>query len=387
MAGVDVLIVVEDPGAANFIVELPVALERAGISCRVLAYGHARKFLCDREVGFNEPSQGDGPGKIIDSFLPRLLLVGTSQNSDSPALMLVEEARRRGISTAGFVDMAVDASLRFSGRSGNPLMYAPEHLIVPDKVTQEAFQNLGFPAERIVVCGHPAYDRVRKRAHELATQDIAALRARLLGLNPAPRPVWLFAAEHVDGCEYRRMHRGPGYTLNGRGSSDRRTNIVLEEVLDVAALMSPRPFVILRLHPKNTREEFSAYLSEVDFLSIGGDPMDLVWVSDLVIGLSSMLIMEAVHMGRPTLSVVPREEEKFWAPSVVQGLTPGVSTRAALRERIMKPGLSAEYGIPGNTVMDAVQSLSDAIEALLLRPRVSSEPSPLKIQIGRASCP
>jgi hypothetical protein len=366
MSGVDILIVVEDPGAANFIVELPTALERMGISCHVLAYGHAREFLRDRNVIFNEPSKEYGSGNIIDSILPRMLLVGTSQNPDSPVLMLVEESQRRGILTAGFVDMAVDAPLRFSGRSDNPLKYAPKHLIVPDKVTQDEFQKLGFSAEWIIICRHPAYDRVRKRARELAKQDIAALRARLLGLNPAPRPVWLFAAEHMDGSELRRMSRSPKYTLNGRGNSDRRTDIVLEEVLDVAAIMSPHPFVILRLHPKNTGEEFSAFLPEVDFLSIGGDPMDLVWVSDLVIGLSSILLMEAVHMGRPTLSVVPREEERIWSPSVAQGLTPCVSTRAALREIINAPGLSKKYGIPSDTVIDAEQSLSDAIASLLL---------------------
>lgn len=371
MSGVDVLIVVEDPGAANFIVELPIALGNAGISCHALAYGHAREFLRDRKVIFSEPSNGSGPGNIIDSILPRMLLVGTSQNYDSPVLMLVEEARRRGITSVGFVDMAVDASLRFSGRSGNPLEFAPEYLIVPDKFTHEAFQNLGFPSKQIVMCVHPAYDRVRKRAREFAKHDIIALRVQLLGLNPAPRPVWLFAAEHVDGCEYRRMHHGPGYSLNGRGNSNRRTNIVLEEVLDTAALMNPRPFVILRLHPKNTREEFSNYISEVDFMSIGGDPMDLVWISDLVIGLSSMLLMEAAHMGRPTLSVVPREEERSWSPSVTQGLTPCVSTREALRNTLTGSGVSAKYGLSGTTVIDTVQSLSDAIVALLGSPHIS----------------
>ena len=46
----DVLIVVEDPGAANFVVELPTELKRAGLSCQILAIGYAWDYLVDREI-------------------------------------------------------------------------------------------------------------------------------------------------------------------------------------------------------------------------------------------------------------------------------------------------------------------------------------------------
>ena len=362
---VDVLIVVEDPGAANFIIELPIYLEKNGVSCHILACGHAIKFLDDRGVDFTELARESSPGKFLDSFLPRLLLLGTSQNPDSPTHQFMQEARKRSIISAGFVDMAVDASLRFNGRTDNPLEYVPEYLLVPDRFTKEAFENLGFSAERICVCGHPAYDRVRKRASELNNQDITIIRTELIGSDPAPRPVWLFAAEHVDGCEYERMHFGPGYTLFGRGGSKRRTDIVLEEVLDIVAVMNPRPFLILRLHPKNTNEEFSVYYPEIDYVSTGGNPLDLIWASDLVIGLSSMLLMEAVHMGKPTLSIVPRKEEYDWAPSVMLNLTPCVSTRKDLQEKMGSQELYNITKIPEESSTSAVQNLCDSISSLL----------------------
>ena len=328
-----VLIVVEDPGAANFIVELPGALAQAGVSSRIVACGHAGQYLKDRQVVADPYPASAHVGEFFHAYSFRLLLAGTSQNPDSPILALIAECGRRGVPAIGFVDMAADAHLRFSGRTGNPLQHAPESIIVADRATRGAFVDLGFPADRIQVSGHPAYDRVRRRAAELEKGSLSGLRTRLFGRDPAPRPVWMFAAEHGEGDP--RLKRSAEYTLHGRGGSDRRTDIVLEEVLDAAASLEPRPYVALRLHPKNTREEFARYMSEIDLVSQGGDPIDLIWAADLVIGMSSMLLMEAAVAGRPTLSVVPRECERSWSPSVMEGLTRMVLTREQLRSAVL----------------------------------------------------
>jgi len=332
---VDVLIAVEDPGAANFILELPAALAQAGVSSRILACGHARQYLKDRQIAADPYPASLRAGECVEAHPFRLLLAGTSQNPDSPILGLIDECRRRGVPAIGFVDMAADAHLRFSGRTANPLQHAPQSIVVADRATRQAFVDLGFPAYRVHASGHPAYDRVHRRAAELGKGSLSALRTRLFGGDPAPRPVWLFAAEH--GEDDPRQRRSAEYTLHGRGGSDRRADIVLEEVLDAAVLLQPRPYIVLRLHPKNTREEFARYLSEVDLLSQGGDPIELIYASDLVLGMSSILLMEAAVAGRPTLSIVPREWERIWSPSVMEGLTRMVTTREQLKSAVLAP--------------------------------------------------
>lgn len=328
----DVLIAVEDPGAANFVLELPAALKRAGLSCRILACGHVRNYLLERHVECQQYPNGSQGQEFVTQHAFRLLLAGTSQNPDSPVLALIDECQNRGIPTVGFVDMVADADLRFKGRSNSSLLHAPPSLIVVDSPTKLAFVDLGFPADHIHVCGHPAYDRVGQRAKDLANRELSSFRRTVLGIDPAPRPVWLFAAEH--GAEDPRQRRAADYTLHGRGVSDRRVDIVLEEILDARACITPRPFLALRLHPKNTPEEFASYATEVDIVSQGGDPLELIWASDLVLGLSSIILMEAALAGRPTLSVIPRESERIWSPSVTAGLTPCVTTRDALKREL-----------------------------------------------------
>lgn len=356
----DVLIVVEDPGAANFILELPGALAHAGVSSRILACGRAGQYLKDRHVAADPFPASMHVGEFFHAHAFKLLLAGTSQNPDSPVLALIDECMRRGVAAIGFVDMAADAHLRFNGRTRNPLQHAPESIIVADRATHRAFVDLGFPADRIHVSGHPAYDRVRRRAAELGKGSLSALRTRLLGRDPAPRPVWMFAAEH--GEDDPRQKRSSEYTLHGRGGSDRRTDIVLEEVLDAAASLEPRPYVALRLHPKNTREEFARYMSEVDMVSQGGDPIELIWTSDLVLGMSSILLMEAAVAGRPTLSVVPRECERSWSPSVIEGLTRMVFTREQLKSAVFAAS-SLSNSISSNP--DPVSKIVEFIQSRL----------------------
>ena len=324
----DVLIAVEDPGAANYVLELPEVFAKAGLSSCIFACGHAQAFLRERKVAFEELPEAINPEEILNKCAPKLLLAGTSQNPKSPVLQLIDEFRRQGLPAVAFLDMAADADRRFKGVSDDPLKHAPDRILVADRSTESAFQNMGFPADRIHICGHPAYERVRRQAQALEGVSRSSLRDRVLGTEPFPRPVWVFAAEH-DGGD-RRLSRAADYTLKGRETSDRRVEIVLEEVLDARQVLDPKPYLVLRLHPKNSRDEFSRYLQEIDLLSHGGDPLELICASDLVIGLSSMFLMEAAVAGRKTLSVVPRASECDWAPSVVDGLTPCVSTRKDL---------------------------------------------------------
>jgi predicted glycosyltransferase len=136
--------------------------------------------------------------------------------------------------------------------------------------------------------------------------------------------------------------------------------------------MQPQPFFILRLHPKNTREEFACYLPEVDMVSQGGDPLDLVWISDLVLGLSSMLLMEAALVGRPTISIVPRECESEWSPSVTEGLTPCATTRNGLR-KILANRVDTQEGA---TTLDAVASIREVVMECLEHGRSRNFPEP-----------
>ena len=69
-------------------------------------------------------------------------------------------------------------------------------------------------------------------------------------------------------------------------------------------------FIVLRLHPKNNNEEFSDYYKEFDQISIKESAYEIIFFSDYVIGMTSMLMTEALIMGKPTFSILVKESEK-----------------------------------------------------------------------------
>ncbi len=328
----DILLFAEDPGAANLVAPLPDGLRDAGLHCRFFADPQLAGFLGDRMI--DVCLLEDDPGNVLDALGPRLVACGTSENRRGSSLAMLDAARERGITSLGLVDMLANAQHRFQGTGDHPLGHAPDWIAVPDTPTARAYERLGFPANNIVVCGHPHYDVVRARRDAFLRQSRDAMRKELLPDAPPDRPVLVFLAEGVDQLDPDASRATAAYTLRGSGNSDDRTTIVLEEVLAAAEDLQPRPYIVLRLHPKNAEDDYQSLRQQIDFVSHDGDPLPLLWCADGVVGMTTFLLVEASLLGLPTLSVLPRAEEADWLPTTADGTTPVVTARRSLRREL-----------------------------------------------------
>lgn len=338
----NVLIYVEDPGAANYVAQLPQALAQAQIDCCLLVDGHATQYLQDRGVQFVAHNGNESAKALLEKYQPQLLLVGTSENRLSLALELIDQARAVNITSAAVIDMNVNAENRFRGQGKDAFTHRPDWILVPDEATRRAYRELSFPAEQIRVCGHPHYDQVLQRAAVLAQQNRMELRQRLLPGAAVDRPVVVFLSEPASILNPELLVKSSQYTLKGRGQSSSRTMIVFEEVLSVFTQLESKPYLVVRLHPKNKPEEFAAYAQDIDFISAGGDPLELIWAADLVVGMTTMLLLEAALMRQNTVSVLPRECEKQWLPCVAENWIPCLTTQVELQQQL--PLLIPEAG-------------------------------------------
>jgi hypothetical protein len=330
-----VLVFVEDPGAANYALPLLAPLDAAlWTAPALLPYLEAR---------------GVHPAQVIEgptADLPpetELLLVGTSENLQTAAHDLVRQAKARGIPSVGMIDFPANAAARFRGETRDPLAHAPEWLLVTDDGTARHYEELGFPADKIGRVGHPHFDTVLALREKLEQEGVAAVRRRLLPEVPDGQKLVVFLSEISGGLDPEQYRWSPEYTLDGRGGRDDRTGIVIEAFLDVSATLSPRPYRLLRLHPKNTCEEFGALLDEFDGISQAGTPLEMVFACDLVCGMTTMLLYEAALLGRPTLAILPRAVEGAWLPTIASGVTPAAITRPAL-SRMLPALLNAGQG-------------------------------------------
>lgn len=326
----DVLIFVEDPGAANFVADLPAALSPM-YRAVLLSAGAASTYWRQQGVESFEVRGAPTAATVLARVEPRILVVGTSENPDTLGLALVHEARLAGIPSVGVIDIEANAAYRFRGRGDTPLAFAPDWLMVADESTAKSYEGLGFPAARLRICGHPHHDHVRAVARQLRSRDRSALRRSLFPGARRDQHVVVFVSEISESLDPDHANWFCEYSLKGRGTSTSRTSVVIEEFLDAFAELERRPYRVLRLHPKNQPEEFTQYLHEFDHVSRGGSPLELVYASDLVVGMTSFLMAEAVLIGCNVLSAIPRATERAWLPDFARSSIPCVSTRDQLR--------------------------------------------------------
>jgi hypothetical protein len=333
----DVLIFVEDPGAANFVTDVPELLSRRGRTAHVVTSGLATAYLQQRGVEVDPlPSQCD-LAALVARLAPRLIAVGTAENVDSFGLQLVAIAAARGIPSVGLVDSSTHLDYRFRGRSTRPLEFCPDTVIVPDTVCRDGFVQLGVSQQRLVVAGHPHWDHVRSVYRSLLREDRTALRLRLFDVAPtAVRTVVLFAAEISTGMNRSDFQFSDQYSLTGSGESSGRTEIVIEEFLTGVASRRMELHLVLRLHPKHAPQDLSQFYSEFDSVSQAEPPLDVLYAADIVVGMTSMLMIEAALMERPTLAILPRGHEATWLPTIAAGITPCASRRDAVRKEIRR---------------------------------------------------
>jgi len=330
MSSTDVLIYTEDPGAANFVANIPAHLQAQGINATMLAEGLAAKLLENRKIDFESPAAKSAE-ELLRQYNPRLLIVGTSENQNSLGLSLIDSAKKLGIETVAAVDMAVNADKRFVGQSQNPLQHLPHWVLVPDKASLEAFVKLGCAQHNVIVTGHPHFDYLEELKGKFAKQSRAELRQAHFPKAPADRPILVFIAEPHSIVNPQISLHSPEFTLHGRGSSQFRTIIVLEEVVDALSELPVKPYVVVRLHPKNQVEEFAAHTTEIEELSHGNEPLNVIAACDLVVGMSSMLVAESAFLNKPTLSVLTRRFERDWIPAGASDYLPIVQERQELR--------------------------------------------------------
>ena len=335
------MVLVEDPGAANFAAPLPDALMQAGMEPTLVAGGAGAAVLSSLGARYTDLNQFAQPADLLARLRAAAVVVGTSEDPSGFGLRTIDAARAGRIPSVGFVDSPSAAERRFAGTTANPLQHAPDYLAVPDEPTLRRYLALGYPEDRTTACGHPHYDRIYRERAAATAADRAQARFDLAGTDGAARRIVLFAAEISTGLTASEYRRSDAYTLHGWRDDDRRTHIVIQEFLDALAPYRSEVSAVLRLHPKDDAAEYERYRDSFTCFSQGGAALPLLQAVDAVAGMTSMLLVEAALLGVRTLSIIPRASEAGWLPTAASGITPVATTRQDVRagvERLLAPG-------------------------------------------------
>jgi len=281
-----------DAGGAEAVVPVLKLLEQRKTLAGTWAAGPAQQVLSREGVPYRPLSEMT-PGAMIDLAHPTVLLTGTSWAEQPPELEYIEAASRAGVPVLSVVDFWSNYAARFLGSDGRLIL--PDRIAVPDDVAVAEAVAEGLPAERLMATGNPHYEVLLRHGQGFDRDARMAFREQV-GV-PRKATLVLFASQPIRALYGSRL----GY------DEDQVVSLVRDGVDSVADWLGHGITLAVRSHP---RQEGGARLPEgTPKVSVRradqGEPLSWILAADLVVGMSSALLLQAGLLGLRVVSVQP----------------------------------------------------------------------------------
>mgnify|MGYP002511443057 CR=1 FL=1 len=346
------LLFARDPGGANVI--LPV-YEKIKEQYEVLAY--AREFAWKRLADAGLPARNIDKECAtltyadIKNFLkrqkPDLVITSTSLD-DFTERYLWKASEELHIKSFAILDQWMNLGIRFSDcdysqeeryRRDRRHPYLPYRILAMDELAGELLKEDGIHAEKIALTGQPHFDTVRERFQH-AAQVYGSDKWNVVF---ASEPIY----RNYDCCDGTKRYWG----YNERTIFDN-----LYDCLQKAAADAPGQIrLIIRPHPREDREYWDALADKLNNAGITlavdseNDSFSVLKSADLVCGMSSMFLLEAMICGKQVVSVAIglKRENPFVLDKT--GQCKSVLTEEELLDKLKQAFLQKSLFLPENT--------------------------------------
>ncbi len=292
-----------DAGGASAVIPVVVILlSQPGYRVQSLLYREARSVWASRGLPFeplDESTTTQDAEHVLTEFRTNLLLTGTSYNHIDLEKKFISAARKLRVPSLSVLDFWSNYAIRFSDAEGT-VSHVPDRIAVMDERAHDEMVAAGFDASQLVITGQPALDDLisYKKAH---TDERGATRASL-EIEEEDRLV-LFASQPLAAVfgDNSDSPLYPGYT------EITVLDALVRSLENIAQRHPQRIALLIRPHPRESEHGFENRRSESIriFVRADGDSREVVLASDLVTGMTTMLLVEACFLGVPVVSLQP----------------------------------------------------------------------------------
>ncbi len=285
-----------DPGGAAVLVAAAPALRARGHDLVWLPAGPAARLW--REAGEPVPEAIDAAVALAREP-PALLLTGTSFH-DGFERALWAAARRLGVPSLAVLDSWTNIERRFASADGS--LEQPDAFGVMDEATRAQVAAAGWCRARLFVIGQP----------HLAARTERVRRLRRNRRGGADKKIVFFSEPIVEDF-------GP----TARGFTQFEVATLVAEAF--AGLSAAR--LAIKPHPRESEGAWRDWLARTPNARLAAEDTEtLLGAADGVLGMTTMVLLEACFAGIPALSLQPGRP----APvnPIIDSLLPVVARRA-----------------------------------------------------------
>lgn len=280
-----------------------------------------------------------------------LLLTATSVNGVDLEKKFIEAARELRLPSLAVLDYWANYRRRFAN-DGDELIYVPDRIAVMDARARTEMTAAGFDSETIVITGQPAFDALADYRTQWNSGDGQAIRASL-GVAPNAAMILFTSQPMVDfyGTDTAAPNH-PGFTEHTV------IPMLIQALESIHRRAGKEIALVLRPHPRERIADLQGYKSDdiriiVDDQQVG---RAMTMTADLVIGMNSMILVEAVYLGRPVLSLQPGLRNPDTLPTNAAGLS-----RLVTQEAEVEPAV--EQALADRHTMGLTAGKSDLLPA------------------------
>lgn len=290
-----ILAVAGDPGGAAALAPVVSALTNSSqYEVAPCAYAQASSLW---------QSLGLAPGPV-DALPERLatadfLLTATSVNGKNVEQQAIALARDQGITSLTLLDFWSNYRLRFTDAKGQWVL--PDRIAIMDELARTEMVAEGFPPERLVVTGQPAFDRLASARSAFTLQRRQALRSEM-GVGETGYLILFISQPFAD------IYGSPTAARTMLGFDE---YAVLEHCVQALSQLARQHrsslTLAIRPHPRESADKFQTIREGGFRAAIWNTPdqLEAALSADLIVGMNSVLLHEATLMGCPVVSVQP----------------------------------------------------------------------------------
>lgn len=287
-----------DPGGAECLIPVMQALPRE-MKYLLMCKGHATRYFKECFQSFLKIDNlvFAKVETVLDNYSIDAVVTSASSlpEKDATEKLLWRWAKKKAIPSIAILDQWQNYARRFSGVDDRAyLAYLPDKIAIMDKLAKKDMLEEGFPSNKLHITGQPAIERFRGSFIELKKKQKAARPNNLkndFAITFFSQPIRSFFKNTIEYNE-----------------SD-----VLKDILSVISSLEKKwernIKLICKLHPKNTLKDFAAVEIEsgknFKFVRDEYSNHELVASSDIVLGVDSVMMINSVLAGIPTLSYMP----------------------------------------------------------------------------------
>ncbi len=278
-----ILFCAQDPGGANSIIPL-IRHFRTRENCKVWGARFASALLARQKIAHLNCTDLTVVQlqKHLKRLAPSVIIMGTSSGK-SLEKTVTGIARRLGIPTISLIDYWSNYSARFSAPQ-QPLGYLTDFVCVIDKAMKRGCEKEGIPGKRLYVTGSPYLDEcLGKIKNSREKKQLVFISQPFSKAKPPVFPFTEFS--------------------------------VLKDILDYKHIASFNQLII-KNHPKETARHYRSFLAKRTPLplkveiSAEPDVYKVVSASQVIIGMNSIVLLEAALAGKTVFSYEPGWSQK-----------------------------------------------------------------------------